>query len=84
MNKQDKEKYRDVEPIGVYAINNWGGVEVLGIEHCIEDDYVIARFNFGGKPQNLHRCKIRYGSRWESFRIGNFTIRLNLVMRTGC
>lgn len=83
MNKQDKEKYRDVKPIGVYGMNNWGGVEVLGIEHGIED-YVIARFNFGGEPQNPHRCKIRYGSRWDSFRIGHFTVRLDMVMRTRC
>lgn len=81
MNKQDKDKYRDVEPIGVYGMNNWGGVEVLGIEYGIED-YVIARFNFGGEPQNPRRCKIRYGSRWDSFRIGNFTVRLDMVMRT--
>lgn len=79
MNKQEKAKYKDREPIGVMCLSNWGGIEVLDIEYGI-DDHVIWRFNYG-EPQELHRSKINYGVNDSSFRAGRMTIRLSEVMR---
>lgn len=42
--------YGDVNPVAVLGLSNHGGIEILGIEHGIEDK-VIACFNFGTRQQ---------------------------------
>ena len=52
------KQYKNTEPIGTYAMSNWGGLEILDIQYGI-DDYVIASFNFGTRQQ-IRRHKICY------------------------
>lgn len=79
MTKVEKEKYKDVRPVGGICLSNWGGIEILDIENGI-DDYVIWRENYG-EPKEAHRSKIHYGVNHHSFRAGRMTIRLDECMR---
>ena len=62
MTKAEMEQYKDKTPIAVYPVSNWGGVEILDIEHGI-NDYAICRFNFGEPETKLHKVKVNYGPR---------------------
>lgn len=80
MNKAEKKAYESKEPVAVYPMSNWGGIEILDILYGIED-YVVYRFNFG-KPQELHKAKIRYGVNHISFRTSaGYSIRLDAFER---
>lgn len=46
--------YGDVNPVAVLTLSNWGGIEILGVEHGIEDK-VVACFNFGNTRQQIRR-----------------------------
>lgn len=59
MTKQEMNQYKDREPIAVYPMSNWGGVEILDILYGI-DDYVVCRYNFGEPEKKLHRVKIQH------------------------
>lgn len=76
MNKEEKKAYESKEPVAVYPMTNWGGIEILDILYGIED-YVVYRFNFG-EPQELHKAKIRYGVNHSSFRTpAGYSVRLD-------
>lgn len=80
MNKTEKKAYESKQPVAVYPMSNWGGIEILDILYGIED-YVVYRFNFG-EPQELHRAKINYGVNHSSFRTSaGYSIRLDECMR---
>ena len=53
------EKYKNTLPIGVFAMCNFGGIEILDIIYGI-NDYVIACFNFGTGRQQIRKHKICY------------------------
>ena len=76
MNKTEKKAYESKQPIAVYTMSNWGGIEILDILYGI-DDYVVARY-YG---KSYHKVKINYGVNHSSFRIGRLTIRLDECMR---
>lgn len=77
MNKQDIKRYEDKRPIAVFPMSNWGGVEILDIEHGI-DDYAICRY-YG---KSYHRVRIRYGVHETSFRIGDLTFNFKDCLLT--
>jgi len=80
MNKQEQMEYKDKQPVAVYPMSNWGGIEILDILYGIEDS-VVYRFNFG-KPQEVHRAKINYGVNHSSFRTtAGYSVRLDECMR---
>ena len=80
MTKQEMDSYESKKPCAVYPLGNWGGVEILDIEHGIED-YVICRYNFGEPEKKLHRVKIRYGVNTTYFRLDGYRIRMDECMR---
>ena len=80
MTKQEKLQYASKEPIAVFPMTNWGGIEILDILYGI-DDSVVWRFNFG-KPEEAHRSKINYGVNHSSFRTSaGYSIRLDECMK---
>ena len=81
MTKEEMKAYKDKKPVAVYPMSNWGGIEILDIEHGI-DEYVIARFNFGTVEEKLHRIKIEYNKHGVPYFImsGN-RVRLDDCMR---
>jgi hypothetical protein len=80
MNKQEQMEYKDKQPVAVYPMSNWGGIEILDILYGI-DDSVVYRFNFG-EPQEVHRAKINYGVNHSSFRTtAGYSVRLDECMR---
>jgi len=66
MYKEEIEKYKDKDVIAVYPMGNWGGIEILDIEHGIED-YAIARYNYDNVPEKPHRNIIRTNSKGRAF-----------------
>lgn len=81
MTKEEKKLYESKNPVALYPMSNWGGIEILDILYGIED-YVVYRFNFG-KPQELHRAKIHYGVNHSSFRTtAGYRVRLDECERT--
>lgn len=72
MTRPEKELYTDVEPVAVYPMLSWGGLEILAIEHGY-DDYVVYREHFGEKESDVHRVKIRTAASNRSFFIYNST-----------
>ena len=81
MTKKEMEKYKDKKPIVVCPMGNWGGVEILDIEHGI-DDYVICRCNFGTPEKKLHRVKVYYGEKAATIYIDGEMLKLENFMRT--
>jgi len=59
-------EYKDKKPIESLCLSNWGGIEILDIVYGI-DDYVVYRFNYG-TPEKIHKAKIIYGTKVNSFR----------------
>jgi hypothetical protein len=79
--KELTERYGNKPPIAVYADSNWGGLELLDVEHGI-DEYAICRWNYG-TPGKIHRVKIQY-TKSESvpyIRIDGYSISFNNLMR---
>ena len=74
------DKYDDKKPIGVYCMSNWGGLEILDIEHGI-DDYIICRWNFGTPETRIHRVKASYNAEDCTFKVGEVVIKMSDCMR---
>lgn len=81
MTKEEIAKYENKEPIAVYPISNWGGIEILDILYGV-DDYVIWRYNFGEPEKKLHKAKIKYGPEVASIQAEGSYVRLDNCMRT--
>lgn len=52
-----KNYYKNAAPVGVYQINNWGGLVILDI---IGDGSVIAAWSDGEKYESIRRHQIFY------------------------
>lgn len=80
MTKQEQEQYKEKKPVAVFGMTNCGGIEIMDILYGI-DDYVVYRWNFG-TPTEVHKAKINYGSKHDSFRTSaGYSIRLDECMR---
>jgi hypothetical protein len=51
-----KEKYKNAAPVGVYVLNNFGGLVILDID----DEIATAAYHFGEKYESIRRHKIHY------------------------
>ena len=80
MTKEEMEKYADKKPIAVYPMSNWGGIEILDIEHGI-DDYAICRYNFGEPEKKIHRIKIKSGASVDYIMVDGTYVRLDDCIR---
>lgn len=49
--------YADTMPVGVFGLNNFGGLEVLDTE---DGDHVVTCFNYGDGRTNFGRQKVEY------------------------
>ena len=58
MKKTLAERYKDVKPVGVYPISNWGGLVILEIEDGGE--YAVSAFDWGEGIQNVRSTRIMY------------------------
>jgi hypothetical protein len=54
-------KMSDIKVISVYAISNFGGIEILNVEYDI-DDRIVYRYNFGQPENKIHKARIYYGA----------------------
>lgn len=51
-----KEKYKNADPVGVYTINNFGGLVILDID----GETATAAYHFGEKYESIRRHQIYY------------------------
>ena len=51
-----KEKYKNADPVGVYVMNNFGGLVILDMD----SEQATAAYHFGEKYENIRRHKIHY------------------------
>lgn len=51
-----KEKYKNAEPVGVYTMNNFGGLVILDMD----DEQATAAYHYGEKYESIRRHKIYY------------------------
>lgn len=63
------KRYAETEPCGFYCMCNWGGLEILDIDACANDDYgvAVACFNFGTGRQKIRRHKIQVSTSGRAF-----------------
>ena len=61
---------KDFKPMGVMALNNFGGLAVMEIEHGI-DDYVFITDHYGRGYENITKNKVRYNAKNEPYFIRN-------------
>ena len=52
-----KNYYKDVAPVGVYPINNFGGLAVLDI---IDDETAVCAWHYGDGYESIRRHQIFY------------------------
>ena len=52
-----KNYYKDAAPVGVYPMNNFGGLAILDI---ISDEMVIAAWHYGDGYESIRRHQIFY------------------------
>ena len=76
MTKEEREQYKDKKPIAVFPIGSYLGVEILDIQHGI-DDRAIYKYSDSDK---IFSAKIKYGKR-DSFRTDNYTVFLDECLR---
>lgn len=51
-----KERYKNAAPVGVYTVNNFGGLAILDIG----GETATAAYHFGEKYESIRRHKIYY------------------------
>ena len=51
-----KEKYKNADPVGVYVLNNFGGLVILDMD----DEKATAAFDFGDGYTQIRRHTIFY------------------------
>lgn len=52
-----KNYYRHAAPVGVYPLNNFGGLAILDI---INDETAVAAWSYGEEYENIRRHQIFY------------------------
>lgn len=67
--------------IGYYGMNNFGGIEVLDIEHGI-DDTIVYRYNFG-EPEEVEESVVQCDEDGRSFftTSGGLEVYLDEIVR---
>ena len=51
-----KERYKNADPVGVYVVNNFGGLAILDID----GEKATAAYNFGDGYKQIRRHNIYY------------------------
>ena len=51
-----KEKYKNADPVGVYTLNNYGGLVILDMD----DEQATAAYHYGDGYAQIRRHKIYY------------------------
>ena len=51
-----KERYKNADPVGVYTLNNFGGLAILDID----EEKATAAYNFGDGYKQIRRHNIYY------------------------
>ena len=51
-----KERYKNAAPVGVYTLNNFGGLAILDID----EEKATAAYNFGDGYKQIRRHNIYY------------------------
>ena len=52
-----KNYYKDAAPVGVYPMNNFGGLAVLDI---IDDETAVCAWHYGDRYESIRRHQIFY------------------------
>ena len=52
-----KQIYQDTAPVGVYPMNNFGGLAILDI---INDEIAVCAWHYGNEYENIRRHQIFY------------------------
>lgn len=77
-----KEKYKNVNPIGIYTLCNFGGLAILEIDEYAET--ATAAFHLGEKYENIRRHKINYTFTGRAYiRKGGRRYYFDQIMRAG-
>lgn len=72
--KESREILNNYEAMGIYVLNNYGGITIYNIEYGIEDYVIYKWFN----EEILYKSKLKVNKEGESvFRIGNTWYNLN-------
>jgi hypothetical protein len=75
-----KETYRNAAPVGVYPLNNFGGLAVLDI---INDEAAVCAWHYGGGYESIRRHQIFYTYTGRAYvRKAGRRFYLDQIMRT--
>ena len=75
-----KERYQDAAPVGVYPMNNFGGLAVLDI---ISDETAVCAWHYGDGYKNIRRHQIFHTYTGRSYiRKAGRRFYLDQIMRT--
>lgn len=75
-----KEKYKNAAPVGVYTINNFGGLAILDID----GETATAAYHYGEKYESIRRHKIHYTYTGRAYiRKSGRRYYFDQIMRTG-
>lgn len=74
------KQYENAAPIGVYALDNFGGLAILDI---IGDECAVCAWSFGDGYQDIRRHKINYTYTGRAYvRKGKRRYYFDQIMRT--
>jgi hypothetical protein len=74
-----KERYKNVEPVGVYVLCNYGGLVILDMD----DDRATVAYDFGEGYKQIRRHNIYYTYTGRAYiRKGGTRYYFDQIMRT--
>lgn len=74
-------KYADAPAVGALPLSNWGGLEILDLD--INEEAIVACFNFGNGREMIRRHRIIYTSAGRAYiRKAGRRYYLDNIMRT--
>lgn len=77
-----KEKYKNAAPLGVYTLNNFGGLVILDVDLCGEQ--VTAAYHYGEKYEQIRRHNVNYTYTGRAYiRKSGRRYYLDQIIRTG-
>lgn len=75
-----KEQYKNAAPVGVYTLNNFGGLAILDID----DETATAAYHFGEEYKQIRRHKIYYTYTGRAYiRKSGTRFYFDQILRTG-
>lgn len=75
-----KEKYKNADPVGVYVLNNFGGLVILDMD----GETATAAYHFGEKYEQIRRHQIYYTYTGRAYiRKNGRRYYFDQIMRTG-